>query len=88
MHSTLNQPFVQSALFGICSAAAIHPFRDLPRFGDPPFAGSAPLRRSALFGIRPAIAIRLPQKQKSERFCNFIAIADSSLPLQSGNEPI
>lgn len=60
MHSTLNQPFVQSA----------------------------PLQRPALFGIRPVIAICLPQKQKSERFCNFIAIADSSLPLQSGNEPI
>jgi hypothetical protein len=60
MHSTLNQPFVQSA----------------------------PLRQSNLFGICPAIAIRLPQKQKSERFCNFFAIADSSLPLQSGNEPL
>ena len=66
MHSTLNQPFVQSA----------------------PLQRPALLRQSILFGIRPVIAIRLPQKQKSERFCNFIAIADSSLPLQSGNEPI
>lgn len=33
-------------------------------------------------------AINSFQKQKTERFCNFFAIADSLLFLQSGNKPL
>ena len=55
----------------------------------------SPLWGTLLQGLAPSVlricsvsAINSFQKQKTECFCNFFAIADSLLSLQSGNKPL
>lgn len=64
------------------SAAGFARFsRDSPQREISPVSAFSHLRRSAL-----ALAISSLRKQKSRLFCNFFAIADPSLFLQSLNE--
>ena len=81
-----------AAIVGVCpclippatsrSAAGFARFsRDSPQREISPVSAFSHLRRSAL-----ALAISSLRKQKSRLFCNFFAIADPSLFLQSLNE--
>ena len=61
----------------VVAAGALHVFLcDPPCRGDSPFVGSALLRQS------------IHRKTKIPPFCNFFAIANSLLSLQSGNKPL